>query len=200
MIEQILRRVTRSNNVESELISLVPLTTAARKPELMTQVAAAGHPGRGWFYGAGRLPRFAAGISASAVFAMLVAFAMLATPAASFSQFSIGISVNVGPPPLPVYTQPPCLGPGYIWTPGYWAYDEDGGYYWVPGSWVLAPFQGALWTPGYWGWSDGGYAWNEGYWGPVVGFYGGINYGYGYFGRGYEGGTGTGGPSTTTAP
>jgi len=26
------------------------------------------------------------------------------------------------------------------------------------------------------------------YWGPVVGFYGGINYGFGYFGRGYEGG------------
>jgi hypothetical protein len=29
---------------------------------------------------------------------------------------------------------------------------------------------------------------NEGYWGPTVGFYGGINYGFGYFGRGYEGG------------
>jgi len=28
----------------------------------------------------------------------------------------------------------------------------------------------------------------EGYWGPVVGFYGGFNYGFGYFGDGYEGG------------
>src|SRR5205814_9338410 len=29
---------------------------------------------------------------------------------------------------------------------------------------------------------------NDGYWGPTVGFYGGINYGYGYGGRGYYGG------------
>jgi hypothetical protein len=27
-----------------------------------------------------------------------------------------------------------------------------------------------------------------GYWGPVVGFYGGIDYGFGYFGHGFEGG------------
>jgi flagellar biosynthesis GTPase FlhF len=29
---------------------------------------------------------------------------------------------------------------------------------------------------------------NEGYWGMSVGFYGGIDYGFGYFGNGYEGG------------
>jgi len=33
-----------------------------------------------------------------------------------------------------------------------------------------------------------GFAFTAGYWGPVVGFYGGINYGFGYFGHGYEGG------------
>ncbi len=32
------------------------------------------------------------------------------------------------------------------------------------------------------------YVWNAGYWGPHVGFYGGVNYGYGYGGIGYEGG------------
>src|SRR5260370_39741980 len=32
------------------------------------------------------------------------------------------------------------------------------------------------------------YVFHEGYWGTEVGFYGGINYGYGYSGRGYEGG------------
>ena len=42
--------------------------------------------------------------------------------------------------------------------------------------------------PGWWGWEGGGFLFHEGYWGPVVGFYGGINYGYGYFGHGYEGG------------
>ncbi|MDQ2961969.1 MAG: YXWGXW repeat-containing protein, partial [Pseudomonadota bacterium] len=76
--------------------------------------------------------------------------------------------------------------PGYIWTPGYWAYSPEG-YFWVPGTWVLAPYVGALWTPGYWGW-DGAYIWYPGYWGPRVGFYGGINYGFGYFGLGYDGG------------
>jgi hypothetical protein len=32
------------------------------------------------------------------------------------------------------------------------------------------------------------YAWNGGYWGLQVGFYGGVNYGYGYGGVGYQGG------------
>jgi len=32
------------------------------------------------------------------------------------------------------------------------------------------------------------YAWHEGYWGEKVGFYGGINYGNGYFGTGFKGG------------
>lgn len=99
----------------------------------------------------------------------------------------VGVSVGVPPPPLPIYEQPPIPGPGYIWTPGYWAWDGDE-YYWVPGTWVVAPFYGALWTPGYWGWDDGFYAFHPGYWGYHVGFYGGIDYGCGYTGHGYEGG------------
>ena len=35
---------------------------------------------------------------------------------------------------------------------------------------------------------DGFYVWNDGYWGPEVGFYGGVNYGFGYTGVGYQGG------------
>ncbi|MBV8051394.1 MAG: YXWGXW repeat-containing protein [Acidobacteriaceae bacterium] len=97
------------------------------------------------------------------------------------------ISVNFGPPALPIYEQPPCPDEGYIWTPGYWAYGPYG-YYWVPGTWVLAPQPGYLWTPGYWGYGEGLYYWHPGYWGPVVGFYGGIPYGYGYTGEGYHGG------------
>jgi len=87
-----------------------------------------------------------------------------------------------------VYEQPALVEDGGIWAPGYWAYDQQGGYFWVPGTWVQPPQVGLLWTPGYWGWSNGGYAWNDGYWGPTVGFYGGIVYGFGYFGRGYTGG------------
>jgi hypothetical protein len=104
--------------------------------------------------------------------------------ASSFAQ--VGISVNFAPPVLPVIEQPPCPVEGYIWTPGYWGYGED--YYWAPGAWVAPPTVGVLWTPPWWGWNNGAYAFNEGYWGPTVGFYGGINYGYGYSGNGYWGG------------
>ena len=108
--------------------------------------------------------------------------------AASLSAWgAVFVSVAVGPPALPVYTQPLCPGPGYIWTPGYWAWSPDG-YYWVPGTWVLPPQVGFLWTPGYWGFSAGLYYWHAGFWGPTIGFYGGINYGFGYPGQGYYGG------------
>src|SRR5579864_547668 len=118
---------------------------------------------------------------------LLIAALMLSLCAASLAQVAVGISVRIGPPALPVYAQPICPGPGYIWTPGYWAWNDDAGYYWVPGTWVVAPV-GLLWTPGYWGWGDGFYFWHAGYWGPHVGFYGGIPYGYGYTGVGFYGG------------
>jgi hypothetical protein len=117
----------------------------------------------------------------------LLALLVMAIPAASFGQ--IGIRVAIGPPVLPFYDQSICPGDGYLWTPGYWAYDDSiSDYYWVPGTWVMAPEEGYLWTPGYWGWGEGGYFFNDGYWGPEVGFYGGIDYGFGYWGGGYGGG------------
>jgi hypothetical protein len=96
------------------------------------------------------------------------------------------------PPPLPEYSQPPVPGDDYIWTPGYWSY-ANAGYYWVPGAWVLAPYVDALWTPPYWDFFGGRYRWHRGYWGRYIGFYGGINYGFGYTGRGYYGGFWNGG-------
>jgi WXXGXW repeat (2 copies) len=119
---------------------------------------------------------------------LLFALVVLCMAAASFGQ--VGVAITVGPPALPLYEQPLCPGDGYIWTPGYWAYDYDvNDYYWVPGTWVMAPEVGFLWTPAYWGWGgDDGFVFYDGYWGPHVGFYGGVNYGFGYFGEGYEGG------------
>ena len=128
----------------------------------------------------------------SMVRGLLLAIVILAFSIASFSQVAVGISVRVGPPPLPIYAQPICPGPGFLWTPGYWGWNDDEGYYWVPGTWVLAPV-GMLWTPGYWGWGGGFYAWHAGYWGPHIGFYGGINYGFGYGGVGFVGGEWRGG-------
>ena len=116
---------------------------------------------------------------------LLFAALIVAMPSATSAQ--VAVSITIAPPVLPVYVQPVCPGPGYIWTPGYWAYSEDG-YYWVPGTWVEPPEVGFLWTPGYWGWGDGVYLWHAGYWGPHVGFYGGVVYGFGYDGVGFEGG------------
>ena len=126
--------------------------------------------------------------------AFLLAVACVAMPATSSAQISvgIGISVHTPPPVLPVYEQPPCPTEGYLWTPGYWAWGPVG-YYWVPGVWVSPPRVGFLWTPGYWGFGGGVYGWHGGYWGPHVGFYGGINYGFGYGGVGFVGGEWRGG-------
>src|SRR5580658_3185962 len=102
---------------------------------------------------------------------LLFLFVLLAIPAASFAQ--VGVSIRLAPPELVAYSQPICPQEGYLW---------------VPGTWVEPPTVGFLWTPGYWGWNNDAYFWNEGYWGQTVGFYGGINYGYGYGGYGYQGG------------
>jgi hypothetical protein len=122
----------------------------------------------------------------SVLYLLLFAILILAIAPTSSAQVAVGLSIRIGPPALPIYAQPLCPGPGYLWAPGHWAYGP-GGYYWVPGTWVLAPV-GMLWTPGYWGWRNGFYLWHEGYWGPHVGFYGGINYGFGYGGVGFYGG------------
>jgi hypothetical protein len=121
---------------------------------------------------------------------MLLALLVCLIPATSSA--AVFVSVGFAPPVLPVYVQPPCPQDGLMWTPGFWAYGDDG-YYWVPGTWVPAPYVGALWTPGYWGWGNGLYIWHGGYWGPHVGYYGGVNYGFGYMGIGFVGGMWAGG-------
>ncbi len=118
---------------------------------------------------------------------LALAGAGVGAPSVSHAQISAGLSITVAPPALPVYAQPAIPAPGYMWTPGYWAWGPAG-YYWVPGTWALPPAVGLLWTPGYWGWGGGVFAWHAGYWGPHIGFYGGVNYGFGYGGVGFDGG------------
>ena len=123
--------------------------------------------------------------------AALMVAPMFTLPLAQ-AQIGVSLSIHVAPPALPVYEQPPLPAPGYLWTPGYWSYGEAG-YFWVPGVWVQPPSAGLLWTPGYWGYEGGVYGWHEGYWGPHVGFYGGVNYGFGFGGVGFAGGEWRGG-------
>ncbi|MGA2754380.1 MAG: YXWGXW repeat-containing protein [Terracidiphilus sp.] len=125
-------------------------------------------------------------------FLRVILLALLVCLIPATSSAAVFISVGFAPPVLPVYVQPPCPEEGWMWTPGFWAYGDDG-YYWVPGTWVPAPYVGALWTPGYWGWGSGLYIWHPGYWGTHVGYYGGVNYGFGYMGIGFVGGVWAGG-------
>ena len=126
-------------------------------------------------------------ICASATALMLGAAPIGPVITSSEAQVVASITAGVAPPLLPVYVQPPIPGPGYVWIPGYWAWDGQE-YYWVPGYWATPPAANLLWTPPYWAWNDGVYDFYPGYWGPTVGFYGGIDYGFGYTGVGYEGG------------
>ncbi len=59
----------------------------------------------------------------SLIRSLLFALMLMCLSTASFAQ--IGISVSFGPPALPVYEQPICPGDGFIWTPGYWAWDGN---------------------------------------------------------------------------
>jgi hypothetical protein len=136
-----------------------------------------------------RFQRFAVALAAIAIIFTTV---FTTAPQRADAGVFVGISVDIAPPALPVYVQPPAPYANAIWQPGYWGWGPYG-YYWVPGVWVAAPQVGYLWTPGYWGWGGGFYAWHPGYWGPHVGFYGGINYGFGYFGTGFVGGAWFGG-------
>jgi hypothetical protein len=126
----------------------------------------------------------------SSVFALMLGAALptyLVAPA--HAQMAVDVTVDVAPPPLPYYEQPPIPDEGYIWVPGYWAWDTVAlDYFWVPGTWVQPPQPELLWTPAWWGWADGRYGFHPGYWGPEVGYYGGIDYGFGYTGEGYYGG------------
>jgi hypothetical protein len=126
----------------------------------------------------------------SSIFALMLGAALPAycmVPA--HAQIAVDVNVDIAPPPLPYYEQPPIPDEGYIWVPGYWAWDTVAlDYYWVPGTWVEPPQPELLWTPAWWGWADGRYGFHPGYWGREVGFYGGVDYGFGYNGEGYYGG------------
>jgi len=60
---------------------------------------------------------------------------------------SIGIGIGTPPPPARVEVVP--AGPrGYVWSPGYWAWDGYN-YFWVDGSWMRQR-PGYVYVPGRW--------------------------------------------------
>jgi len=76
-----------------------------------------------------------------------VVAALLAGASALGGQVSIGVGINIGPPPPPrvIRVLPPRPGPEFVWVEGYW-YPAGRRYRWHPGYWTRPPYAGARWV------------------------------------------------------
>jgi hypothetical protein len=70
--------------------------------------------------------------------------------------------VTEAPPAPQVEVQVAAPGPGFIWTPGYWAW--HGRWVWVGGRWAHPPHRHAVWVAGHWDRRPRGYIWVGGHW------------------------------------
>jgi hypothetical protein len=76
---------------------------------------------------------------------VLCTIAMLSTPA--FARVNVHIGVDTPPPPARVEVAPEPR-PGYVWAPGYWAWD-GGRHAWREGRWI-GERRGYHWVPDRW--------------------------------------------------
>ncbi|MEP7185316.1 MAG: hypothetical protein ABI767_05695 [Rhodanobacter sp.] len=84
-----------------------------------------------------------AGISLS------VAGALYAPTAAARGHVVVGVGIDVAPP-SPRFERVPPLRHGYVWTPGYWAWNAPAHRYrWANGVWVQAR-PGYRYRPAHW--------------------------------------------------
>jgi len=75
----------------------------------------------------------------------------------------VGVAPPAPPPPVVEYAPGPAPAAGYVWVPGYRAWNGYN-YVWVRGRWGHPPHYGAAWVgPGWEHW-NGGWRWRRGYW------------------------------------
>lgn len=74
-----------------------------------------------------------------------------------------GVTVAQAPPPPQAEAIPISPGPGYYWTPGYWAW-QGNNWVWIGGAWVVRPGPGVVWVPGHWVRHGHGWIWVGGHW------------------------------------
>ena len=70
----------------------------------------------------------------------------------------VSVNINVAPPP-PRYEAVPVVPSGYVWAPGYWAWNGNR-YDWVRGH-RIAQRDGYRWVPDHW---EPGNRYRAGYW------------------------------------
>ena len=76
------------------------------------------------------------------------------------AQAAVNVNIDISPPP-PQYETVPQVRPGYVWAPGYWAY-QDRNYVWVRGH-QIAHRPGYRWVANHW---EAGNRYRAGYWAP----------------------------------
>jgi len=76
-------------------------------------------------------------------------------------QAQVSWSITIGPPP-PIYEAVPMLSPGYVWAPGYWAWNNDR-HIWVHGRSIVQR-SGYRWEPDRWEQRGDGYYRQPGNW------------------------------------
>lgn len=101
----------------------------------------------------------------SFLLAGLIGMGALMSAAAVHARTDVNVGINVGPPPAPVVVAPPPpVQPGYVWAPGYWAWDGYR-YAWVEGRWI-APRAGYAWVAPRWERRGPNWFFVDGYWAP----------------------------------
>jgi len=73
----------------------------------------------------------------------------------------VSFSIHVGPPP-PIYEPVPMMQQGYVWAPGYWAWNHDR-HIWVRGR-TIVQRTGYRWQPDRWEQRGNGYYRQPGSW------------------------------------
>lgn len=89
----------------------------------------------------------------------LVLSVALAAGSSAFAQISFNIVVA---PPAPMYEVAPVMQPGYVWAPGYWAWNNDR-HIWVRGR-TIVQRDGYNWAPDRWVQQGGYYVRQPGRW------------------------------------
>ncbi len=77
-------------------------------------------------------------------------------------QTSRPVYVTPSPPPV-AQSVVPSPGPGYVWQPGFWAWNGTA-WVWVAGHWVVPPHPQAVWVAPGWVQRPQGWYWQQGYW------------------------------------
>jgi hypothetical protein len=73
------------------------------------------------------------------------------------------VYVRVPPPPPVVEARVVAPGPGLVWIPGYYTWN-NAAYVWAPGRWVRPVRARARWVPGHWVHSRRGWYFVDGHW------------------------------------